>query len=308
MLNKNFILATLISTLLTACGGGGGTSSNSTSTTQTASAGTTQPTTTTSSTAASSAYTGKKTLATVNADNQKTLVYYMYSARIEMVESATIKPYNDIIQTSLLNQDISCVSGGTIRINGSLTEILNTGKGTIQVIENQCNNSGNISSGTKTIKIDRFDIATKKIINYTITYNNFIETYKGQTTTTDGTRNIVNGSSYTEITSTASQKISSSSGSAQILENGLKLRATNPSSSTVDISLTGQMCEGINGCVNISTPVPFLSYLNASSYEQGQSILTGYANSKTRLETVGGINWISLDANGDGVYETTTRY
>jgi hypothetical protein len=307
MLNKNFILATLISTLLTACGGGGGTSSNSTSTTQTASAGTTQPTTTSSSTAAST-YTGKKELASISSSNQKLLISSLFEVRAEIAKSSRVKPFNDIIQASLLDKDISCTNGGSVRMTGNLSEVLNTGKGTLQFTVNQCNSSGSVTNGARTIKINKFNTSTKEIIDYDITYHNFTETVDGETTTTNGTRSIINGSTYTEVISTATQKISSSTQTTQLLENNIKYRHTYTSTSTSEISVSGAFCEATNGCINVSTPIPFLISSNSSGYVQGQHILTGYANSKTRFEIVSGVLWMSIDANGDGVYEITTRY
>lgn len=82
----------------------------------------------------------------------------------------------------------------------------------------------------------------------------------------------------------------------QILDNNITLAADSSG-----MTLGGQLCESNHGCANISTPQKIS--LTGSS---GQVILTGASNSKMRFRIEGGREWLDLDANGDGRYESTT--
>lgn len=288
-MTKFSVVAALACTL-TACGGGGGASS-SPAVTQTASPATT--------------YTGQSGLAAVNASNQKVFITSMKASIVDALDMLSSKGITNILNNYPANIDMPCSTSGTIKMTGNVNEIMAAGKGTLQVVQNRCNDGTSTGNGSTSIKINKLDVTTRSIIDFDVIYLNSTTTYNnGVVLTMSGTRQVIQGSQQSTVISAINYK-ASNGGETQ---NNLKFVLNYMGSSSSENAVSGQLCEGSNGCVNITTPLPYLFPAGSNGFVQGQSVLTGAANSKTRLEVVGGLWWMSLDANGDGVYESTTQY
>lgn len=305
MIFNKFYLAILCSSLLVACGGGGSSTSSGT-TTPTATAATSTPTTVAAtSVTTTSSYTGKRELASINSSNQRIFIDGMRASIVDALGSMNSKNIRDVLNTYSVNVDMRCLKSGTLKMTGDVSTIINTGKGTLQITHDQCNDGTTIINGNFSIKVNEINAATRSLIDFdVIPLNATITNSNGVASTVNGTKQVKTGNLQDTVVSNITYK---GLNGGQTLDN-LKFVMNYINSSTADQATSGQFCEENNGCVNIITPIAYLFQLNQSGFAQGQSILTGAANSKTRLEAVGGIFWMSLDANGDGIYETTTQY
>ena len=301
MIIKKFFSFMVVPVFLTACGGGSDSGSAS---------------------SANSAYTGKRELAALSVANQAIFdealtvssvgilsgtVYLEKSSSHAMLGGVTrlqqrydsldkiLDRYVDSSRYQARNVDLNeaCTNGGSISVSGSLSDTTNTG--TLNLNSNQCNEDGVITNGVGSLIVHSFDTNMQQITDFTLTTNSSF-TYDGVTYTETGEQRFTYNP-YSDYL-TAVSNLTRKSASQQFLDNNLMLVVND-----LGMSLSGQLCEGSNGCVNLSTPQP----LNSSG-TAGEVILTGAGNSKIRYYFVGTASWVGVDMNGDGVYETTSPY
>lgn len=291
----------LLATTLAACGGGGGGGTNVTANDT------------------SAAYNGKRDLAALNTGNQQIFADAIElsvmgigsgldaAARPDTPTDVNITPLgqrHNLISRALdeymarhnyqaraFNSSADCSNGGSISISGDLND--QTGQGDLTLSANQCKEGEIVLAGSGTIKVNKVDFNLQKITDYALTSRMSVS-YAGQTYSETGVMQ-VNSDPYAPRVSVVSNILRSVAGQ-QLLDNNVTLALDNSG-----ITLGGQLCESNHGCANISTPQK-LSLV----YSSGQVILTGASNSKIRFRTESGREWLDLDANGDGRYESTT--
>jgi len=291
----------LLATTLAACGGGGGGSANVTANDT------------------SAAYSGKRDLASLNTGNQQIFADAIelsvldigsgigMAARPDTPTDANLAPLgqrHNLISRALdeymvrrnyqaraFNLGIDCSNGGSISVSGDLDD--QTGQGELTVSANQCREDEILLAGSGVIKVNKVDFNLQKITDYALA-SRMSASYAGQTYSETGVMQ-VNSDPYAPRVNVVSN-ITRSGAGKQLLDNNVTLAADNSG-----ITLGGQLCESNHGCANISTPQKIS--LTGSS---GQVILTGASNSKMRFRIEGGREWLDLDANGDGRYESTT--
>lgn len=291
-------LLTLTSTLV-ACGGGSDTGSAAT---------------------ANNAYTGARTLAALNSNNQQLFYSALELSLLSLSETSelaakssdpsvtsfallsqryarlagAIDEYiaNQNYQARTINDSVPCTNGGSITISGTLNDQTNTG--TLNVSHNQCAEDDVVINSVGTLTINKFDTNLLKITDFTVSGTGST-LYNGVTYTETGVQQFAVDHYNGQLT--AVSNITRKAGGLQLLENNLVLMVNQG-----NITFSGQLCEGVEGCVNITTPTPW-----STSDTTGETLLSGANNSKIRIRSVSGFEWLDLDANGDGIYETTTR-
>jgi hypothetical protein len=291
----------LLATTLAACGGGGGGSTNVTANDT------------------SAAYSGKRDLVSLNTDNQQIFADVIelsvldigsgigMAARPDTATDASLTPLgkrHNLVsramdeymarrnyQARAFNNSVDCSNGGSLSISGDLND--QTGQGDLTLSANQCKEDEIVLAGSGTIKVNKVDFNLQKITDYALS-SRLSLSYAGQTYSETGVMQ-VNSDPYAGRVNVVSN-INRSGAGQQILDNNITLTADNSG-----ITLGGQLCESNHGCANISTPQKIS--LDGSS---GQLLLTGASNSKMRFRIEGGREWLDLDANGDGRYESTT--
>lgn len=291
----------LLATTLAACGGGGGGSTNVTANDT------------------SSAYSGKRDLASLNTSNQQTFADAIELSALDIVSGlgmaarpdtpidANLSPlgqrHNMIshaldeymarrnYQARAFNSSDDCSNGGSISVSGDLND--QTGQGDLTVSANQCREDEILLAGSGTIKVNKVDFTLQKITDYALT-SRMSMSYAGRTYSETGVMQ-VNSDPYAGRVNVVSN-INRSVAGQQILDNNVTLAADSSG-----ITIGGQLCESNHGCANISTPLKI-----SLVYSSVQVILTGASNSKMRFRIESGRDWVDLDANGDGRYESTT--
>lgn len=305
---KNVTCIAILATTLTACGGGGGGSDSANITANTTNSG----------------YTGKRDLATLNTSNQRDMVVALemtllgYSpttdaaarpdANIGIPSEAMLSPIgqqhvliNRVVgsrltqqryQARAFNSSETCTNGGSVSTNGDLND--QTGQGTVTMHFNQCREDEVVLNGSATVQVNKVDWNVGALTDYQLTAA-YGMTYGGTTYNVTGIVK-VKSDPYAWYVNATSNALYTANG-RQILNNNITL-TVDPSG----LALGGQLCDSTHGCANISTPKKF-----SLTYGDGQVVLTGANNSKLRFRTENGIDWIDLDADGDGRYETVTR-
>lgn len=306
---SGFMLASF--SLFSACGGGGSGSSTSSSTNNTNTL----------------AYTGNTASAAITTSNQKTLVSALLISALDVTtlaneagavargnDSLAVTPlrmknfYQQLVsatdaqlsnaQARNINLTQNCTAGGTLQVAGSLDD--STSLGTLQFTFTQCNTGDALVNGTGALTLNQVDMNLRQVTAFTFTANSLSETIGSSTYSIGGNLQ------YSKNTTTgAEQGISNIVRKTSAGKQSLDVDLTFVTDSTGD-SVTGKLCEGANGCVNVVTPEPYVTVNGVLT--QGKIMMTGTNASKLKLYSVSNVLWMDLDANGDGEYEATTRY
>ncbi len=288
-----------LSSVLVACGGGG----NSDSSTNTTPAPVVN-------TGTSSLYTGSRTAAVVTDANQKLLVAGMLNTggRISGLVNVLNSPFGDSTARngnpvwSLDATPTACQNGGTKQVASSFDDSKGTGE--MRYTYTQCVTSTDTLNGSYLLKINKYAVSGTqyKISDVTVEYIDYTKMTGTVTDSSVGTISLKSAGDGS-ITATSNLLYRDSTG-LQRLDTDLAFSIA-PARTTI----AGQLCESLNGCVTISTPVPHSSTTTSA---QGQSVLTGAANAKVRYRVAGTSTalqkWMDLDANGDDTYESSVQY
>jgi hypothetical protein len=308
------------STLLIACSGGAGNPESS------------------SGTSSCPTFTGKKDTAVLTVNNQDTFVSAFYTTVIDAefgivlsydssvsgksFDSRTMKSfYRQLVtlanqhvaesryQSKAVDKTEACDAGGSFKVSGSLDDVTNTG--TLQLTFSQCTWDINAMvtnlNGTVNLSVNKFDTVQQEITNAKFSTCDFSMMLAGKAYSMSGdeqyTFDPVKGG-FTVV----SNMFHKASGGQQVLAENLT--ANGYTCDGVDSGyVAGKICEGANGCVALTTPVPFKCLGDVDT--QGELLMSGAGNSKLRLYNLGqdgGTLWVDLDADGDGVYESTKFY
>lgn len=329
-----FTLAMLIPGLLVACGSGSMDSSTTgnwaPSVSSTISPASVSNSANTNSTINdNSVYTGKTELASVSLSNQKTLVSAVLTALADLANTSDLtlaRPaFNTTFTSNLLSLTINyktlleaiqsqidlttpqersvnitsyCVNGGSIHLSGSLDEFSKTG--ILTATFNQCLENGVLTNDSATVSINTYDLTLQTVTDFTLIPTTLTRMIRNSFYRLEGSirfsQNLETGETIT-LSNLKRRSITNT----QILDINLRLTSNNTGT-----YLTGQLCEGINGCVIISS-TQALQFLNGT-LSQGQIILTGFASSKVRIRLLAGTLWMDLDSNGNNVYEDSHIY
>ncbi len=313
-MNKHLFFAgsVLASSILVACGGGS--SSDSTSTTST-----------------NVTYTGSRATATLSQSNQTTFVSALLvsafdvalladeaGARASKTEVPTtvlrLEPFYAQLRQSVDQQiqqaqntaartiqaSQNCASGGTLSVSGTLDNTTNLG--TLQFTFSQCNTGDALVNGSGAVTLNAYDTTYDMITDMTFVANNLVETVvsSGKSFTLGGSFRYLYDAT-TGVEQGISNLARKSSTGKQTLDSNLAFVAD-----SLSAAVSGGLCEGDNGCVTVATPETY--QMSSGVITQGSVVMTGASGSKVKLYSTSGVLWMDLDANGDGTYETTTRY
>lgn len=320
ILNK-FLSIFLMFILLVSCGGGGS-SSDATTTANTASNVATGNTTPEENTISS--YTGNRTLASVTEANQNIFVGSMLlsvtrisalidsflqlslenrrtevddgTPTLETVIQQTVerlfRDNSDQAKARSVRESITCSGGGNATFSGNLDDTDTTGS--LLIASNQCREDGVTINGSMRLTIHNYD-SNLGITAFSITYIDLTLTTSVATFSPKGTVRIKT-TALEQISAVSNIFVGLSTGE-QILDNELTYLF-----SSLGVEAFGQLCEGENGCVDITTLVPF-----DLDDTQGELIMSGSAGSKLRLTASNGLSFIEVDADGNEIYESIVQ-
>jgi hypothetical protein len=287
----------------------------------------------------SSAYTGKRELAALNTSNQNTFVAGLIFSLRDIAATGSRVDENAVIDVPSMMQrpeylsrfikrqvnnryqvrEISpseelCSGGGFQTTTGNLNDdaipTVTNVTGTLQITSSQCSENGMVTDGVVELAISHshiyFDSSKGWVwepIDFIIATSNLSETINGVSYTVSGnihfTAKVGTSGPPTE-TKVISNLVRKASTGVQQLDNNLQLEKGYNSS----VSISGGFCDGANGCVSLTTPIPFQSL----GTNQGEIVMTGANNSRIRIYPLDSQTWVGVDADGDGTYETNTPY
>jgi|GEM_PF-6167631 len=332
---SHILPALVAGTLLSACGGGTTTSSTTTS----GNASTSIVTNNTANTVlaeASSVYTGSRSLALLDTLSSMAFVNLVLGTENindnitaprpaeASIPTATVTAQANWLQSqrvlsALAVQHIgaqryqarsvtesdTCPGGGSATVTGDVDDTTLTG--TLQVTYNQCKSENVVTNGSAMLVIHSVNIAYLEPTAFTLSM-------KGLSIRVDDVPYTVTGTLRTDVNMATGQgtllanqyQRNLSTGKQQLAETVKMLVA---SDGYTDIS--GKFCEGVQGCVNVTTVKPLLFATDGVPLE-GELALTGAANSKVQVIAQGYDTstppqrklQVNLDSNGDGVYES----
>lgn len=330
------ILPVLVaSTLLSACGGGG-TTTSSTTTGGTSTGTVTGGTTNTTLADASSVYTGSRSLALLDTVNSMAFVNLVLGTENINDNITAPRPANanaaiatDTAQANWLqsqhilsalaaehiaaqryqaravNKSGTCPGGGSATLTGDVDDATLTG--TLQVTYNQCKSENVITNGSAMLVTHAVNLPSLKATSYTVSM-------KGLGIRVDEVPYTATGTLRTDLNLATGQSTllinqyqrNLSTGKQQLAENVTMLVENSGYT-----NISGKFCEGVQGCVNVTTVKPFMFAADGVPLE-GELALNGAANSKVQVLAQGYDTstppqrnlQVNLDSNGDGVYES----
>lgn len=316
--------AIILSALLSACGGGGGSGGTSSSDST--------PSTPTSS--ALSAYTGNLNLAKLNNNsirNRKFLQIIFNTTNLgttvsakddtiqaqqtgniitstQSLSSLAISQINNFFsQQKAIDSPIYCLSG-TATISGTLNDY--NGTGTLNAYYSDCAYDHKIViNGSAVFTINAVDLNKGIPTSVTMSMTGLsVSTVGGTTSELTGTQQIdINPSTY-EMTATSNlYQIDTATKEAFLLRD-LVISLNQNGNGT---KISGMVCHHIYGCVSTTTSDNFRTDAYTGLPYAGSLTLTGLNNTSIQTlfnkdtKTGWGKFIVNIDANGDGIYETT---
>jgi hypothetical protein len=305
--SKVFITFMLSGTLV-ACGGGGSSTSP------------------TSTSIATSAYGGSRTAAKVTANNAKGFADTIFQttnanttaggltalrptelslgenvsqARQKLTALVMEKAQNTRYQARAISNAEACSGGGNITASGNIDDTTQTGSA--RVIFNQCNIEGVVINGTFDVTVSAYNTTYGEPTSAKVTYNGVTITAGGESAIMTGTVSLSTNPATKTGTFATFLYIKASTGEEALAD--ITVNATENADLSTSTNISGNVCAGSEGCVNISTTTP----LKFDAYNKpmaGKIMLSGTDNSKAQIVVISyGVVQVSVDANGDGIYE-----
>lgn len=300
---KNFLLAAMISTLLTACF-----DDDDTSTTPTPG----------SNSSADSAYTGIRTEAGITEANAGSFPKSAFAARDftligsgifavlpgmagreakmgEKVADFTLSQFG----ARTVDGTATCTNDGQISVTADVDDDAHTG--TLTTTFSNCMVDGTVLDGPTETHVTAYDAEHNAPTAMDVTF-------KGLSLTTDGNSTVLTGTqSATQDVAAKTANLSSEmhlkAGTGEEALAKIATILTSLDNGSASSTLEGSVCIGTTGCVNMQTVKAFTVDANGEVTE-GELLLTGSKGSKAQVLVLkAGLVQINVDEDGDGTYE-----
>lgn len=205
-----------------------------------------------------------------------------------------------------ISENTSCSSGGSISLNGTLTDDL---LGTLDIVLSNCSEDGLTMNGAIQTEFFEVDLANEFFERVLFEYQSLNVTYEGISIGLDGSVLFENQFDSTETTLTF-DLVGRSSGEEDVyLEDLVVVSTFDPSDSSYSESWNGRIYIDTQGYAIVATEVEIL-FLDLSGnllIDQGALTFTGASNTRLRSEVTNGAVLLQLDENGDGLYELNSQ-
>lgn len=188
---------------------------------------------------------------------------------------------------------IACPYGGHIVISGDLNDSTNTG--TLNVNYTNCETYFYLKNGLSTVTLNKLEPTSGIFLDYAIGYQDLsVDTAWNAFVYTGSqfvVRTMTNNRITKIVTSSNLQRKDQKAGDAVSIDLTINTRDQTAQ------AITGSLCHGVYGCVDVSTRIGFSNRL-----QQGEINLVGAGNSTIQLYYSGGKLHTRLDGNGTGNY------
>ena len=248
-------------------------------------------------------YNGNQRQARLSVDNQAILVRALFEG-VQAMTAPTLlshhleKTANDNVILTNINLERNCKISGKIKLTGTLDT--NNRSGDLTLNYKQCYLKNSQLDGSILLELRGVDPITLTPNDLLMFYNELKQNLNGKNLTSSGVVRLVDETTTTQRLSINSSLFNHSLDGQQIMYQNLNF---NQNLINQTITITGRFCEGINGCVAVST----LAALN-NNYTQGQLLFTGVDKTQLKVNTNNNHIWLELDSNGDNLFETITQY
>ncbi|SEB04779.1 MAG: hypothetical protein QJT81_04120 [Candidatus Thiothrix putei] len=188
---------------------------------------------------------------------------------------------------------IACPYGGYFVVSGDLNDSTNTG--TLNVNYTNCETYLYLKNGLSTLTLNKLEPTNNVFLDYAIAYKDLSVDTAWNAFVYTGSQFVVKTMTNNRVT-----KIVTSSNlqrKDQKAGDAVSIDLTVNSRDQTAQAITGKLCHGVYGCVDVSTRIGFSNRL-----QQGEINLVGAGGSTIQLYYSGGKLHTRLDGNGTGNY------
>jgi hypothetical protein len=193
--------------------------------------------------------------------------------------------------TEYLNETLNCENGGTVTVQGDLDNT--TLLGNLSLTYNECYIGYVRKQGLATLALNSRDTTTHLFTDYILEYHDLtVEVpwaYFLYTGTQHAIRTLTNGKLTKFVVTSDLKRLDQ-------WTDRHSLDMTENTSTLSGLQVTGQLCDGPYGCVDVSTKQAF------NPQGAGEVVLKGINNSSSQVYFSNGVLVSRVDSEGDGTY------
>jgi hypothetical protein len=235
---------------------------------------------------ASSAYKGKTDSAELKSSNIKGFSKSPFDSRDFSLAAIHLISTNPDGSGSrpLINGTQACSNGGKVASSGNRDNVTKLGR--IKSIFTNCLIDGVVLNGSTETEVSAYDTEAKKTTGFKITFNKLtlLEAGNVMLTTMIGVVEAKQNISTKKTTLLFNTYIANAN--VEVLTDIQINTTVNISDYTVSSNVKGNVCVGVEGCINMTTNTPFVVDYNGG-LKAGKLLFTGENNSTANLTVIG---------------------
>lgn len=254
-------------------------------------------------TSQSTTYNGNNKQARISINNQSILVRALFNGIRAMTAPSLLSHHlekiaNENVVLSNIKLKRNCLAGGNVLLTGVVDAAKHSGE--LKLNYAQCYLKDAQLNGSLFMELQNINSVTLEPTDMKMFYDDLTQTISGKTLTSNGIVHLLDKSATAQTLMIHANLFNHSPDGQEIMYQALDFVQV---LATQQMTVQGSFCEGINGCVSVTTLSPL-----SGDYTQGQLLLSGKDKTKLRLNTIGGSVWMELDSDGDNEFESVTQY